>query len=374
MTKKMILFDMDGVLLKPGGYHQALKATVNRIGVALGFPAVDLTDDQTAHFEALSITNEWDSLAISTALMLIKAWEFDPNLRLDGYRVNEIKLDAQLPAIDAFLGSFTNVGDLPSQSAYAKITDENAWLNQSQKDHLKEILFNTRDIYKSLTLPWHQETVLGSQVFQSTYGLEPKLDTESYLQVYDRPVLTPEKRKKFEEWLADDRHCAGILTNRPSQTPPGYLSSPEAELGAALVEMEHLPLLGSGLLAWFAATQCGLPDHSLFKPNPVHTLALMQLCGGLPAEDALRKAYDLWQGEGNSGDWVKFDASKVIVFEDSVKGLQSVRSAQALLAGEDINIDAILFGVSNNAIKKAELQKIADTVYTDINQVNWEEL
>jgi len=374
MTNKLILFDMDGVLLKPGGYHQALKATVNRVGLALGFQGVDLTDDQTAHFEALSITNEWDTLAISTALMLIKAWEFDPDLRLDGHRVREMTLDVQFPEIDVFLDTFTDVGDLPCHSAYEKITQENSWLNGSQITHLQEILFKARDIYQSLTLPWHQETVLGSQVFQSNYGLSPQLDTDSFLQRYDRPVLTPEKRKELERWLADDHHCAGILTNRPSKTPPGYLSSPEAELGAELIEMEHLPILGSGMLAWFAATQCKLPEHTFYKPNPVHALALMQLCLGLPAEDALMKAHELWQGEGIRENWVKFGDSKVVVFEDSVKGLQSVRSAQALLALENIHIEVNLIGVSTNPIKRAELQKIADCVYTDINQVEWEAL
>jgi len=165
MTKKMILFDMDGVLLKTGGYLESLKASVRRIGRSLGMPAVDLTDDQTAHFEALSITNEWDTLAISTALMLIKAWEYDPELRLDGHRSREIALDEQLPAIDTFLDTFNDVGDLPCHSAYTKLTKENPWLSQGQTTHLEEILFKARDIYHSLTLPWHQETVLGSQVF-----------------------------------------------------------------------------------------------------------------------------------------------------------------------------------------------------------------
>ena len=138
--------------------------------------------------------------------------------------------------------------------------------------------------------------------------------------------------------------------------------------------MEHLPLLGSGMLAWFASAQCGLPDHTFYKPNPIHALALMQLCWGLSVEDALIKAYELWQGEGNRGDWVTFDDSEVVVFEDSVKGLQSVRSAQALLAREKVKINIKLIGVSANPIKRAELEKIADWVYTDINQVDWEAL
>jgi len=374
MTKKMILFDMDGVLLTPGGYLESLKASVRRIAMSLGMPAVTLTDDQTAHFEALSITNEWDSLAICTALMLIKAWEFDPNLRLDGHHRRAIVYNGQLIALDAFLDSFTDVGDLPSHSAYVKITGENPWLDQSQKGHLQKILFDARDIYQSLTLPWHQETVLGSQIFQNTYGLTPQLETVSYLQRYDRPALSPRKRKKLEEWLDHPDHRAGILTNRPSKTPPGYLSPPEAELGAELVEFNHLPLLGSGTLAWFAVTQCGLPEHMLFKPNPVHALGLMQLCWGLPMPDALNWAYELWQGAGDRQDWIKFDDSEVVIFEDSVKGLQSGKSAQALLARHSIDLALKLIGISANPIKQAELEKIADYVVADINQIDWEAL
>jgi hypothetical protein len=35
---QIILFDMDGVLLQPRGYHTALQTSVKRIGQALGVP------------------------------------------------------------------------------------------------------------------------------------------------------------------------------------------------------------------------------------------------------------------------------------------------------------------------------------------------
>ena len=374
MTKKIILFDMDGVLLKPGGYHQALKATVRRIGKSLGVPNVNLTDNQIAHFEALSVTNEWDSAAISAALILIKAWEIDPTVRLGDHPARFDVLTNQAPEIDSFLDSFDKVGDLPTLSAYEKITRETPWLNQSQSEYLKRILYNSRDIYHSPILPWHQETVLGSEAFQGNYGLEPKLNIESYLSTYDRKVLTPERQKSIQQWLADPDHRAGIMTNRPSGTPPGYLSSPEAELGAKLVEVDHLPLLGSGMLVWFAATQCQLPEHTFLKPNPVHALALMQMCYGEPAQNALNMAYDLWRGEGKREDWDMFDGSQVTIFEDAVKGLQAGIAARALLASENVKIELRLIGVSSNLIKKGELEKIADRVYLDINQVDWERI
>jgi len=374
MTKKIILFDMDGVLLKPDGYHQALKATVRRIGKSLGVPNVNLTDNQIAHFEALSVTNEWDSAAISAALILIKAWEIDPKVRLGDHPARFDVLTNQAPEIDSFLDSFDKVGDLPTLSAYEKITRETPWLNQSQSEYLKRILYNSRDIYHSPILPWHQETVLGSEAFQGNYGLEPKLNIESYLSTYDRKVLTPERLKSIQQWLAEPDHRAGIMTNRPSSTPPGYLSSPEAELGAKLVEVDHLPLLGSGMLIWFAATQCQLPEHTFLKPNPVHALALMQMCYGEPAQNALNMAYDLWRGEGKREDWDMFNGSQVTIFEDAVKGLQAGIAARVLLASENVKIELRLIGVSSNLIKKGELEKIADRVYLDINQVDWKRI
>jgi len=372
MTNKIILFDMDGVLLKPGGYHQALKATVRRIGSALGVPAAKLTDDQIAHFEALSVTNEWDSAAISASLILIKAWQVDPDVRLANAPVEIATLTDQAPEIDTFLDSFNEVGDLPTISAYKKIIREKPNLSVSQRNYLKEILYHSRNIYHSPILPWHQETVLGSRAFTDNYGLEPQLNLESYLTVYDRQVMTDETQKAIKAWLDQPDHRAGIMTNRPSRTPPGYLSSPEAELGARLVEVDHLPILGSGMLVWFAATQCQLPDHTFLKPNPVHALALMRMCWGEPTPTALRLAYDLWRGEGKREDWEKFNHSQVDVFEDAVKGLQAGKSAQVLMERIGIDIDLMLIGISNNPIKKRELKKIANDVFLDINQVEWE--
>ncbi|HEY9122117.1 MAG TPA: hypothetical protein VIM80_03890, partial [Brevefilum sp.] len=351
--------------------HQALKATVLRIGKALGVPAADISDDQIDHFEALSVTNEWDSAAICAALILLEAWRFDPGIRLGHQPLTADVLTDQVPKIYAFLDTFNKVGDLPTISAYQKITRENPGLNANQRDYLENILYNSRDIYQSPILPWHQETVLGSRDFQDNYSLEPRLNIESFLTIYDRPVMSVETRKNIQMWLRVPGHHAGIMTNRPSSTPAGYLSSPEAELGANLVELDHLPLLGSGMLAWFAVTQCALPDHTFLKPNPVHALALMQMCLGEPLENGLKLAYDLWRGEGNRGDWVKFKGSQVTIFEDAVKGLESGKAARTLLASLDIDINLQLIGISYHPIKKRELEKIADHVYPDIDRVDW---
>jgi hypothetical protein len=75
--------------------------------------------------------------------------------------------------------------------------------------------------------------------------------------------MTDQQYILLREWLKLPNHKAGILTNRPSRSPDGYLSSPEAELGMALIGLEDLPYVGSGILAWFAVNNCQLPDHAL---------------------------------------------------------------------------------------------------------------
>ncbi len=293
MSKSIILFDMDGVLLEQVGYHTALIAAVKRIGAALGMPNAAITPGEIGRFEAMSVTNEWDSQSICAALMLIDLWKLDGSIRYDRITPRNPIVTEEGPDISAFLDRFTEIGDDPGPRAYEILANENPWLDTAQREYLELILFNTRDIYSSPLLPAYQETVLGSEVFQQHYGLTPRLNAESFLMTQDSRVMTDSKHAELLDWLDMPEHQAGILTNRPCKTPPGYLSSPEAEIGAKIVGLTDLPLMGSGTLAWFAETQIHIPDHLLFKPHPLHALGLLQLILGQTVEDALRMSYDL---------------------------------------------------------------------------------
>ncbi len=372
MTDKFLLFDMDGVLLIPGGYQQALKASVNRMGKALGAPWTEITSQQIAQFEALSITNEWDTLAICTALILIQVWRNVGDIRLTT-NINASPLMAfpDKPDFQAFLNSFDKVGPLPGHSAYQKISEENTWLSVEQKKHLKDILYNCRDINNSLTLPSHQETVLGSRAFESNYALKPQLNIESFLFKFDKPALSSEQRTQLQNWLEDAEHYAGILTNRPSATPTEYVSSPEAEIGAKLVGLDEYPILGSGMLNWYAETQCDMVNHTFLKPNPVHALGLIQICLGQSPAEALKSAVELWRGESSKNPWLPLHGAKVFIVEDSVKGLQSGIAAKSILQEMDINIDLKLIGVTENSIKKQALLGVANEIVASINDYQW---
>ncbi|MBW6464889.1 MAG: hypothetical protein K0B06_00100 [Brevefilum sp.] len=371
---QLILFDMDGVLLQPRGYHTALQTSVKRIGQALGVPQTELTDNQIARFEALNITNEWDSVAICAALILIHVWQVDPSPRLDGMSPCPRVISDKKPNFDNFLMHLPDGGDIPGVTTYTFLLEQNPWLNNDQRAHLWRILSHCRDIYQSLTLPAHQETVLGSENFTEHYHLPPRFDTHSYLSQYDRAIMTDQQLLLLREWLEHPNHKAGIMTNRPSRSPDGYLSSPEAELGTALIGLDDLPYVGSGVLAWFAVNHCQLPDHSLLKPNPVHALALLQRCLGQPLTTSIECAVSLWQGQTDVHNWQWLNNAKIVAFEDSVKGLQSVKGACRLLEALGIVVSCKLVGVGKNPIKLAALDTISHNTIESVNQVNWIEL
>ncbi len=373
MKRKLLLFDMDGVLLDPGGYRQSMKASVKRISLALGLVGFELSDNQIAHFEALGITNEWDTLAISTALILIKVWQFEPDVRLGSLLPRAVPITDQAPGIDAFLGSFEPFGNLPNRSAFEKLILEHDDLTPGQIEHLRKILFEARDIHRSLTLPGYQETVLGSDVFERNYGLPSQLAIDSYLTMYDRPAMHHKTRSSLLDWLSKPDHAAGIMTNRPSAHPPGYLSSPEAELGEQRAGLGGLPLLGSGMLAWFAVTQCDLPEHTFLKPNPVHALALMLMCLGEETQHALTAACDLWRKKGNREDWARLDGAVVTIFEDAVKGFEAGEAARRLLETVNVGVEIKCIGVSRNSIKKQTLIRLSDRVVESMDEIAWEE-
>jgi phosphoglycolate phosphatase-like HAD superfamily hydrolase len=374
MTKSIILFDMDGVLLEQEGYHTALMAAVKRIGAALGMPNAAITPTEIARFEAMSVTNEWDSQSICAALMLIELWKLDGSIRYEQPTPRVPVVTEDTPDISGFLDRFTEIGDDPGPRAYQILTAENAWLDEAQRDYLELILFHTREIYTSPLLPVYQESVLGSQVFQDHYGLAPQLHCDSYLMTQDTRVMSDSKLAELQNWLDQSEHAAGILTNRPCKTPPGYLSSPEAEIGAQFVGLPGLPLMGSGTLAWFAETQLHVPDHLLFKPHALHALGLLQLILGRPVEDALQISNDLMEGRGSRCAWEALDGARITVIEDTFKGLACGLASQKALAGIDIPIHLQLIGVATHPEKRQSLAEYTSWIVKDLNAISWESI
>jgi hypothetical protein len=365
-TMRILLFDMDGVLLEPWGYHRALRETVALVGRALGYEALKLTPEDIAAFEAAGVTSEWNSAAICAALLLENLWDVYPALALPPTPSlpAQPQHDIPPPNFQAFAHSLsqTHIQGLPplERAEHLLLSQANARTDE-QNRAIQNILRNARQIDGSLTHRIFQELVLGSRGFAETYGLPPSLDAGSYLLRYDRATLSEGARAKLLAWLQNANHRGAIFTNRPSRSPSGQSDAPEAEIGARGVGLETLPIAGLGGLSWLGARR-GCDVQSLTKPSPVHTLAALRLTLGDSLEDALEAAAALALDGQVDDTWGALRGAQVYVFEDTVPGLESIRTASDLLAEIGTPIQVRLFGITDNASKRRALEEVGATV------------
>jgi phosphoglycolate phosphatase-like HAD superfamily hydrolase len=363
MSQKILLFDMDGVLLEPGGYHKALTETVRLIGESLGYKNVELTPADIAAFEAAGITSEWDSSALCFVWLMLPLWERFPSLGIpatltEGLFPREHGLAPEWEAL------FDKLNQPPSESGNPII-----WAAQTlasghpREQFIRQILRDAYSIEKSLTYRIFQELVLGSPIFAETYSLLPWFKTESFLSQFDRPNLTSDEHATLLNWLAEDGHQAAIFTNRPSRH--GGLSTPEAEIGAQCVGLATLPIVGYGDMLWLSQ-QRGVDVGALRKPSPAHTLAALLRARGVDAETALYLAADLALDGRNMSEWHQFQSVDVHVFEDTSAGLMSAQAAQGILQELGLNSFWHFYGISAVNAKQAALRSVGAEVFPSL--------
>lgn len=368
---RLLLLDMDNVLLEPGGYRRALQYTVAEAGRALGYRGPLLTPEEIEEIEACGVTSEWEMSAICTAVMM------------EGNRQQgrEIVLPRGLPPSEdlpqaaeppGFLAFFRRLAELnPAQSALERagqlLMDGHLAAEAGGGERTIDLLMAARTP-AAVTFRTIQELVLGSDIYAETYGREPILAAPSYLDRFDRSNLSAQLAVELRDWLAGQDRQAVIFTNRPNRPPPGYADTPEAELGANLVGLEGLPLVGSGDMGWLA-DRLGRKQYAFLKPSPVHALTALQLALGQPKEEAILAAHSLAEGSDTSASvWEELNGAQVTVFEDSRRGMDSAMAARELLAENEVRIDLELAGVASNSAKVDELQGVGAAVYSSIEQ------
>jgi len=163
-------------------------------------------------------------------------------------------------------------------------------------------------------------------------------------------------------WLEVPDHHAAVFTNRPSRAPQGSTGAPEAELGLELTELEMLPVVGRGGLAWLEE-QRGLAPDALLKPSATHALvALRQAIGDSPRV-ALQAAAALVLDQKGDPGWGLLTDAEITVFEDSVKGYESVAGALACLVDIGVSMQAILLGVTQSLPKRQALEAAQAEVF-----------
>ncbi len=218
---EILLFDMDGVLLVPAGYHLALQETVATIGRALGFSKAHLGTETIAQFEAAGATSEWDSSAICAVLLLIRLWERYPHGRLTARSLSDPHTPHDLPAPDfhAFARSLAETGPVhtpPLPRAETLLIDHAPDWSPTQIAHLRELLQGAREIDRSITHRMFQEFVLGSELFNQIYGLSPLFSLAGYLETCDQPALDLQTVKLFKRLVGLFLSTCGDLYKPPN--------------------------------------------------------------------------------------------------------------------------------------------------------------
>lgn len=253
--KTIFLFDMDGVLIQSKGYYFSLQSVIKLIGKNLGIENAELGMDEISKLEAIGIYHIWDHLTFFTIQLLLQCWKADPGARIPGQLESALSPENRSIQVD-----FNNcVPQIRSDHSYSLgelgelIISQESQLTDEQRVYLSLLLDSSRDIYHSPVLPFMQEFVLGSKVFQKTYQLEGQLGLESYPQLYDKPSLTAENHKLLQRWLKSKDHLAAIFTSRPNLPPEkDFFGTPEAEIGSRITDLSNLPIIGAGSLDWLA--------------------------------------------------------------------------------------------------------------------------
>ena len=364
--KRIILLDIDGVLVQPGGYRAALRATVERF---IGDYVIE--EDVPVSMEKRGISSEWDM----SPLIIAAYWEDvlsrqpmenlsdDPVIageQIQRQRKVEEPKHLAIPAFDLMDGQY------PVDAAYAA-----GCFASIPSELRKNLMTESRDVYKSHTFRTFQHFTLGSETFESTYQLSAEFDAESSLLAVDRSNISDEIRERLNH---PDHHLAAF-TARPSRIPVGINESslgyaPEAELALDLVGMKDIPLMAFGKLEYIA-TQHGLMPSTLVKPSPFQALAATLAAWTGDELSALHAAYD-WHRAGKlNSKFAELPKDfELIVVEDTMGGIRSVRTAGEIFRQAGFDVTVRTLGLTSGISAKAAAFDAAAVPHFE----NWEQL
>ncbi len=327
--KKILIFDMDGVLLAPRGYHRALQEAVRLGAEALGYPGITLTDEHIAQFEGLGIATEWHSSAAALAVLA-----FGGELSLEPLFELLKREPVQIPArirLERVIQQLTG--------------DEKSVQMIRQSETLQSPIYRT-----------FQELILGSADFERIYGEKSSLDVESYLLQFDEALLETSTRERLLAWLEHPEHGCAVMTNRPSS------EMPDADYGLRLVGLEGIPLVGYNDMEWLAQ-QVGGEASDFSKPAAGHALSAALVSTGRELQESLLSTHGLLNGASAEG--LVFE--EIVVFEDTPGGLISVGAMGEVLREKGLPVLVQKIGIAPDVVKGGYLRAQGAEVFDDIN-------
>lgn len=369
--KKVILLDVDGVLVSPGGYRAALHATLNYFAGLMGAPHFDFHEEKIAELEKRGIFSEWDMVPV----LLGAAW----NDILAKVGNEHLPSDLKSAAIE--IGRRMNgymPGDLiiPDFEILPNVYPTESALQHGCFPHLpaelrRNLLHDSRNVHFSQTTRLFQHFSLGSRVFSEAYNLPAEVETESFLQTHDTSNLSPKTLSKLQQ---PNIHLASI-TARPSAPPKDVTTShigyaPEAEAALELVGLADTPLIGYGRLEYYEK-QFGVAAASLLKPSPVQSLAAVAAAFTGAEWPSIQAAAE-WQASGRLNSIFSSlpREFELIVVEDTMGGIRSAQAAGDVLQKNGFDVKVHALGLTSGSRAKIDAFDKAGIVHFE----TWETL
>lgn len=378
-SNTILAVDVDGVLIQPIAYRQAINKTVSFFAEKLGIdPQEYALDDENktfgrnmSHFEANGIHDPWDVSAIIVALMRLKKEGVDTSCgeALEIYSKNP---DKKAHPPEVVLNEFqTRYGEKISKEALAEIT---------------QYLTNTRDASVNTITGVFQEYILGAKIFEKTYGKKSQTGaTESLINTQDRLLLNFDGLSTLNQ-IKENGGKIVIYTGRPGLPPfdiarkrsDGY--SPEAELA---IEKSHIDALGPvtmGSMEWLAREKDDSIEN-LTKPNPTQAIAtIISALRGKTDAQVLLDVYG-WIKNGKIPKEIQDIAGnkkqkplEIVVLEDTRSGVVAFINAQKIFDKLGLKINIVVIGVHGgneekyNSFKQlAEKEELTVIICTTMN-------
>jgi hypothetical protein len=376
----VVLFDLDGVLIRPGGYRAAVEASINHFSDRMGLGKQAPAEEDVSLMEACGITSEWDMVPIFLAILL------ENISRLRNEPLPDCSLPDLLPRITAMglslkrsyrrailkLARYLDVHLPPAEAVLAAVQSGKTMPHLRGKQFVRELLSNTRSTKDSFTTRIFQTFILGNEGFQANYGIEPDFKSESLLKLNDRCLLNREDQYLLRDMINQQVIKVSVITARPS-LPPSFEDgkkndySPEGEMALKLTGLENVSLIGYGTMQYLADLVHTSPD-SLIKPSPVQALAAIAFPFNQDEKRVLKWSA-AFVGLATDEDWmVDLPARiEVHIFEDSPIGIQASQAAAALLNKNKYTVTVKAWGIATNQDKIRALEAVGATVFPEIH-------
>ncbi|MBI4091616.1 MAG: hypothetical protein HY427_00185 [Candidatus Levybacteria bacterium] len=351
----IIALDVDGVLVNPLAYRQAVRSTITFFAEQIGVNPEDFLvygrnktpGRNMNHFEAEGIYDPWDVSAIIVSLMKLKK---------AGINVSNGE------ALDAFRNS-SSPQSHPPEVILAWIIKEYRGVTIETMQDITKTLSQTRDPFKNEVTSIFQEYVLGKETFEETYGRPSLTGAEESLIITKDQSLIGDKGRKELEKISREGGMVVIYTGRPGLPPYDYKRKrvdgypPEAELAVKKSRIgEPIGIVSMGSMEWLAR-MTKVSVESLTKPNPTQALAtiLSGLRGGTDMR-VLMDAYDWGQTGKAPEDIQPFIGNKatleLVVVEDSPSGVRAFINARKILTDQSVNVELSAIGVHGASYEK----------------------